>query len=118
MSYDDTLPADLDKARALIGDTSNNAGTELLTDDHVEAVLALYAFSGGVAFLAEELATRFAQQPGSVTLPSGLSVSWSARVSAWQALAKQMRAGGVVGGSAFSVATPRADGYAQAAETT
>ncbi len=112
MPYDDSLPTDLDRARALLGDT---ASTELLTDDHITAVLGLYAFNGAVAFMAEELATRFAQQPGSVALPSGLSVSWSARVSAWQALAKQMRAGGVVAGAAFSVQPTRNDGYAQAA---
>lgn len=116
MSYDDTLPADLDKARALIGDTSNDSATELVTDDHIDAVLALYPFNGAVAWLAEELATRFAQKPGSVTLPGGLSVSWSARVSAWQALAKQMRAGGVTTGGAFAVQSTRNDGYAQAAE--
>lgn len=113
MSYDDTLPTDLDKARALLGDT---ASTELLTDDHIEAVLALYAFNGGVAFLAQELATRYAQKPGSVSLPSGLSVSWAERVKTWLALAQQMRAGGVVTGGAFAVQPTRNDGYAQAAE--
>ncbi len=114
MSYNDTLATDLDKARALIGDTSNDAN-ELLTDGHISAVLVLYAFNAAVAFLATELATRFAQQPGSVSLPSGLSVSWATRVSTWLALATQMRVGGVVTGGAFSVAGVRNDGYAQAA---
>lgn len=118
MSYDDTLPADLDKARALLGDTSNNASTELLTDDHIDAVLLLYAFNGGVAFLAQELATRFAQKPGNVSLPSGLSVSWADRVKTWLALATQMRAGGVVIGGAFAVQPTRNDGYSEAAEVT
>ena len=97
MSYDDSLPTNTDKARALIGDTSNNAATELLTDDHIDAVLALYTFNPGVAFLAEELAIRYAQKPGSVSLPGGLSVSWPTRVQMWKALAAQMRAGGVTG---------------------
>lgn len=93
MSYDDTLPTDLDKARALLGDT---ATTELLTDDHIEAVLALYSFNSSVAFLATELATRYAQKPGSVSA-NGKSVSWADRVRTWLALATQMRAGGVTG---------------------
>jgi hypothetical protein len=116
VSYSDTLETTTDKARALIGDTSNDAATELLTDDHIDAVIALYTFNGGVAFLASELAVRFAQQPGSVTLPSGLSVSWATRVSTWLALAAQMRGGGVATKGAFSVAGVRNDGYTQAAE--
>ena len=115
MSYSDTLDTTTDKVRALIGDTSNDAATELLTDDHIDAVIALYTFNGGVAFLAQELATRYAQQPGSMSLPSGLSVSWASRVSTWLALAAQMRSGGVVIGGGFSVAGVRDDGYTQAA---
>jgi hypothetical protein len=112
MSYNDTLPTDKDKARALLGDT---ATLELLTDGHMLAVLALYAFNGGVAFMAEELAARFAQEPGDIGLPSGLRVSWRDRVSTWLALAAQMRSGGVVVGGAFSVSPPRTDGYAELA---
>lgn len=109
MSYDDTLPTDLDKARALLGDTSS---TELLTDDHIEAVLALYPFNSAVAFMAEGLAARFAQNPSSVALPSGLSVSWSERVKYWKGLAEQMRSGGVTSSGAFSRTPTRTDGYA------
>jgi hypothetical protein len=112
VSYSDTLETDLDKARALLGDT---AAVELLTDDHIDAVLSLYEFGGGVAFLADELAIRYAQQPDRVTLPSGLSVAWSARVAAWRALAVQMRGAGVAGFTAFSVAPIRTDGYSEAA---
>jgi hypothetical protein len=113
MSYDDSLATDTDKVRAFIGDTSNNSATELLTDDHIEAVLSLYTpFASAVAFLASELAVRFAQQPGSVTLPSGLSVSWASRVATWMALAQLARSGQLVSGGAFSVVSPRADGYA------
>lgn len=116
MSYDDTdLTAPLNAARALLGDTSNDAN-ELLTDDHIEAALALYAYNGGVAFLASELAARFAQQPGDVSLPGGLSASWGERVKTWLALAAQMRAGGVAAAGAFSVTPTRTDGYSQAAE--
>lgn len=115
MSYDPTDLSELNQARALLGDTSNVSSTELLTDDHIDAVLSLYDFSLGVAFLADELAVRYAQQPDRVTLPSGLSVAWSARVAAWRALAIQMRGAGVAGYTAFSVAPTRTDGYSEAA---
>lgn len=112
MSYDDTLPSDMDRARALLGDTTNDPATELLTDDHIDAVLSLYAFNPAVAFMAEGLAARFAQKVSSVSLPGGLSASWSERVKYWLGLAEQMRKGGVTASGAFSVAAPRADGYA------
>lgn len=112
MSYSDTLETNLDKVRALLGDTSNNPATELLTDDHIDAVLALYSFNPAVAFMAEGLAARFAQKVSSVGLPGGLSASWSERVKYWKGLAAQMRAGGVTASGAFSVDSPRADGYA------
>jgi len=116
MSYDDTLPADLDKARALLGDTSNDSATELLTDDHIDAMLALYSFNTAVATMAMGLAARFAQNPSSVSLPSGLSVSWSERVKYWLGLAAQMQAGGVSGTyTAFSHTPTRIDGYSDLA---
>ena len=104
MSYSDTLETDLDKLRAWIGDTSNDPSTELLTDDHIEAVLALYPpFATALAFLADELAVRFAQKPGSVTLPSGLSVSWAERVKAWQAIAANARKGVLTAAASVSL---------------
>lgn len=109
MPYDDTLPTDLDKARARLGDT---AATELLTDDHIEAVLSLYGFNGGVAFLARELDMRFALQPSSVTLPSGLSVSYARRT--WAGLIALMESASA---TAFSVTPSRNDGYSEVANT-
>jgi hypothetical protein len=88
MSYDPTSTADRDRARALLGDTDFD---ELLTDAHMDAVLTQYGYTLGVAFLADELAVRFARQPGSVSLPSGLSVSWPDRVAAWVRLATRLR---------------------------
>lgn len=96
MSYDDTLPTDKDKARFLLGDTSNDATTELLSDSTVTSAITNYGYTSGVAFLASGLATRFAQQPGSVSV-GGKSVSWPDRVRRWVELAAQMRAGGVTG---------------------
>lgn len=91
MPYSDTLETDLDKARAMLGDTST---TELLTDDHIETVLAMYStFDLALAFMADELAVRYAQEPGSVSLPSGLSVSWAERVKEWRRIADNARLG-------------------------
>jgi hypothetical protein len=45
-----------------------------------------------VAILAEGLAVRFAQDPSSVSLPSGLSVAWSERVAEWRRVATRYRA--------------------------
>lgn len=112
MSYDDTATDDLNLARALLGDTSNDSA-ELLTDDHIGAVLTLYGYNAGVAFLADELAIRFAQQPDRVSLPGDLSFSWSARVVAWKALAVLMRGMALeANATAFSVTPARVDGYA------
>lgn len=118
MSYNPTSTADRDLARALLGDTSNDSA-ELLTDDHIGAVLTLYGYNAGVAFLADELAIRYAQQPDKVTLPSGLSVSWAARVSTWRSVASLMRGlAAEATATAFSVTPTRTDGYsALAAES-
>jgi hypothetical protein len=97
MTYTDTLPTSRDTARFLLGDTSNSAGTELLTDAAIDAVLVIYAPNPAVAFLATGLASRFAQKPSDVALPHGLRVAWRERIAAWLGLAAQMRAGGVVG---------------------
>lgn len=114
MSYDDTLPTDRDKARALLGDTTNDPATELLTDAHMDSALLLYGFNGGVAFMATGLASRFSQSPTSTSLPSGLSASWSERVAQWRALAKQMQSGGGIGATgAFSHTPTRSDGYSE-----
>jgi hypothetical protein len=97
MPYDDSLATERDRARSLLGDTANDPATELVTDAHIAAAQARYGFAGGVAFVALGLAARFAQQPGSVRLPNGLSATWAERVAYWQGLAAQLRTGGVTG---------------------
>lgn len=93
-TYDDTLPTDRDKARSLLGTTDvTSEATALVTDEHIDAVLTWKAdLDRAVAFLASELATRFAQKPSDVSLPSGLRTSWRDRISTWLTLAE--RAGG------------------------
>ena len=115
MSFDEELTTERDQARALLGDTTDDSDTELFTDEHIDAVLTWKgSLSAAVAFLASELVTRFAQQPTSVTLPSGLSVSYAGRLSSWQALAASF--GGAAPSYGFSVGLSRADGYADLAE--
>lgn len=90
-TYDETLPTALDRARALLGDTA--VATPLLSDAHISAVLALMGgFEAGVAWLADELAARFAQRPDSLS-DAGSSLRWSERVAQWRLLAERMRAG-------------------------
>jgi hypothetical protein len=91
MSYDDTLPTELDKVRHYVGDISNNPATELRTDDHIEAALAEHGFNLAVAVVAEGLAAEYAQEPGSVRLPDGLTVSWPERVKFWLGRATEYR---------------------------
>lgn len=110
MSYDETLATDRDVARSLLGDTAS----VLLTDAHIDAVLTFKgSLNAAVAFLAGELVTRFAQQPTSISLPSGLSVSYAGRLSSWQALAVSL--GGLTSATGFSIGLTRTDGYADAA---
>ena len=110
MSYDDSDLSELNQARGLLGDT---ATPELFTDDHIEAVVALYGFNIGVGFLARELEARYALKPSSVSLPSGLSVSYARRT--WASLIAAMGSGGITGATAFSVTPTRTDGYSVAA---
>lgn len=92
-----------DLARELLGDNATTPGTTtipaedaLLSDEHIAAILSERGgLALAVAWLADELVTRYAQEPGSVTLPNGLSVTWRERVDAWTQLAARMRAQGI-----------------------
>lgn len=100
-SYDDTLPTDKDKARSILGATDDtSATTALVTDEHIEAVLTWQgSLDGAVAFLASELASRYAQMPSDVSLPSGLRVAWRERIATWLALAGRASPTGVGSGA-------------------
>jgi hypothetical protein len=80
MSYDASDTSELNAARRALGDITED---ELLTDDEIEIVISEQGYNLGVAILAEGLAARYAQEPSSVSLPSGLSVSWAKRVEYW-----------------------------------
>jgi hypothetical protein len=92
MSYDPVSQTALNMSRRALGDTSNDAALELLSDAEITALISANGYNLGVALMAEGLSVRFAQEPGSVTLPSGLSVSWSQRVQEWRLIASQYRA--------------------------
>jgi hypothetical protein len=97
MSYDPTLPTDKDTARFWLGDTGT---IELLSDAQYDAVITLYGLEPGTAFLADGLVAQFAQLATSVSLPSGLSVTWAERIRAWRDLAIRLRGGqGLSGGN-------------------
>lgn len=92
-TFDDTLSDTISRARFELGDTQFTSDTQddaLLSDEAIEAVLAWKGYAAGVAYLAEGLITRVGQEPDSVRLPSGLSVSFTSRIPVWQRLAGRL----------------------------
>lgn len=92
-----------DRARRLLGDTGVDGNAFLLQDSEIDAEIATYRFNEAVAVLADGLAVRFAQYPDETKTPGGHTVKWTERVSAWQELAKRLRASpgpGTRGGAA------------------
>lgn len=91
-----------DYARELLGDTAVTAGTTtipqdvaLLSDEHIDQVITdRGSLAHGIAWLADELVTRFAQQPSSTSI-GGISASWQERIDAWTRLAARMRSEGI-----------------------
>lgn len=95
-SYNETLPANRDKARALLGDVDSS--DVLHSDEHIDAVLTLQGtLAGAVAQLADELVVRFARDPVSIS-ENGVSLNYASRIPVWQALAQTQRVQTVSGG--------------------
>lgn len=95
-TFDETLPTEKDEARELLGDSIVIPGTTLVasplrSDARILAAIARKGFLLGVALLADGLVTEFGQQPVQLG-ENGASISFAARVPAWQALASRMRA--------------------------
>jgi len=104
-TYDDALPTDRDRARSILGDTQDLPDDALLTDEHIDAVLAWQAsLDGAVAFLAAELAARFARQPVRVT-SNGKTVDYGERLAHWRTIAGEARADAAGGGLTMVPAT-------------
>jgi hypothetical protein len=107
-SFDEELPSDLDRARFELGDTTVESEEDaLLSDEAIAAVIAWKGYTAGVAYLAEGLIARFGQEPDSVRLPSGLSVSFRDRIAVWTRLAnrKAASANAAADGSAGAAAS-------------
>lgn len=104
-TYNDRLTNELDTIRWQLGDT--DMSDALLSDEHITAVLALKgSVSAAVSTLAGELVRIFARQPVRAS-SNGKSVDYSDRLAVWRELVSNPS-----GAPAFSVAPPRADGYA------
>jgi hypothetical protein len=98
--YSDSLSTDKDQVRDQLGitDISGGVDTALISDEHIIAALSALGSTGAaVAYLARELAARFAQLPTSIRSGQD-ALAWANRVSTWLALAGL--AEGAVDGSA------------------
>lgn len=105
------LTTAISRVRRAVGDT---ASPGLVPDETITAYVTLYGEAGAIRAVAGALAVEYAQQPGSVTLPNGLSASWRDRVTTWQAIASGVF--GVGAATSFAAAAVRGDGYALAAD--
>lgn len=94
MSYDPTLPTPRDRVRFTVGDIYS---PELRSDAQYDALITQYGETEAVVRMAESLASEYAQNPSSVNV-GGVSVSYSALVSNWQAIAKKYAEGIPSGG--------------------
>lgn len=97
-TYDQDLPAALDRVRFQVGDTvvgPDDDGVEqaLKPDEEYLAVIALTSSeSEAIAVMAEALATQVMQDPDSYSESGGISVSWSNRIRTWMSIAEAYRA--------------------------
>jgi hypothetical protein len=92
-SYVETLPTDRDRARYLLGDTDVDPEENALrTNEHYNAVLAAEAtFEAAVILIANSLIAEFAQEPDTIRLVNGLSISFKERIKAWERLVTQLQ---------------------------
>ncbi len=93
-SYDENIPTERDRARYLLGDIAVDPEEDALrTDEHYESVLAGEpTFEAAVIFIANGLIAEFGQEPDTIRLVSGLSISFKERIDAWDRLVKQLQA--------------------------
>lgn len=112
-TYTKLLTTAISRVRRAVGDT---ASPGLIPDETITAYVNLYGEAGAIRAVAGALAAEYAQKPGSVTLPSGLSVSWAQRVTHWRAVALG-QAGGAGAFTSFAAGAGRNDAYAATADT-
>lgn len=94
-SYTDPPTSQKDHVRYLIGDTdvSDNGLYAMLSDESITSALSSYGWLGGIAFLAQGLLTRFAQEPTKFDEGEGLTIDLSERLDAWRQLLSDARSG-------------------------
>lgn len=82
-TYDEAAPGvPLNYIRRRLGDT--DVSVPLLSDEHIIAVLdEANSKEAALVELADELIARYGKEPDSVTLPSGLKVSYKDRITVW-----------------------------------
>lgn len=108
-SYDETLPTAKDRIRHMLGDT---AAPGLRSDETIQALLVSTSEVETTAILAEGLAVEYAQQPDSVSIPGGPTVSFRSLISTWLDVAKRARASieeTVVAGVSMTITPKRYD---------
>lgn len=93
MSFDPSLPTARDRVRLLVGDV--DALNPLLADETYNVLLLSQGEAGAVIWAAQALAAQYAQEPGSVGLPDGTTVSWRDRVTTWLLIAENTRKHGI-----------------------
>ena len=116
MSYTDTLLTDRDKVRFYIGDTSNDATKEKLSDNEIDALLADYPSPLDCAIkCAEALIAKYA---GYVTQTVGsVSVQYSNLVAQYEKLAKTLKGKLAIKGGAWAGGLSQAEKDANADDT-
>lgn len=102
-SYDPSLTIARDRVRLVLGDTDTAA--PLRPDATYDAAISDLGEAGATAYLAEGLATQYAQEPDSYGEAGGITVSWRDRVKAWLELAKRTRESMGATDAAISAAT-------------
>lgn len=112
MSFDPLLPTDKDIIRDLLGDTDE--ANELRSDAYILAnITRLGSMEAALAWTARSLIAEISQQPVKTRLSDGLSVDYSARIPAWQAILIEYGTGAQNGSYGFSLDAPRVDGYTE-----
>ena len=104
----------IDFVRHQLGDVTEPA---LYQDEEIQNVIDAFENKFAVtAYLADGLVTRFAQDPTSVRLDSGLAVTYE-RLEYWEKLADRYRSyldEAIDAGKSFVVQPDRIDGYSEA----
>lgn len=104
-TFDASLGSLTDHIRLALGDTDTDA--PLLQDETIAAKLAALPYCEALAQLADGLATEFAQRPDQYEESGGVQITWSERVTAWQKLAADARAGKIVPPTTSRISRPR-----------